>query len=99
MLRAIVLAGGRGRRLTPYTIPFPKSLVPVGDIPIIEIVLRQLHWHGIRNVTISVGHLGHLIEAYFSTRDSLRGLNIDYLRESEPLGTAGAIGLLDDYED
>ena len=98
MVRAVVLAGGRGRRLAPYTISFPKPLVPIGDLPIIEIVLRQLRWHGVARATISVGYLAHLIEAYFSTRGGIPGLEIDYLRESEPLGTAGAIGLLGDVD-
>ncbi len=93
-MRAVVLAGGRGTRLAPYTIAFPKPLVPIGEIPIIEIVLRQLRWYGVTQATISVGYLAELIQAYFTTRGGIPGLEIDYLRESKPLGTAGAIGLL-----
>jgi NDP-sugar pyrophosphorylase family protein len=93
-MRALVLAGGRGTRLAPYTISFPKPLVPIGEIPIIEIVLRQLRWHGVDEAVLSVGYLAHLIEAYFATRGGIDGLRISYLRESQPLGTAGPIGLL-----
>jgi NDP-mannose synthase len=74
--RALVLAGGRGRRLAPFTTVFPKPLAPIGDIPIIEIVLRQLRWHGIREVVISVGYPGELIQAYFATRGGMPGLEI-----------------------
>lgn len=96
--RALVLAGGRGRRLAPFTTIFPKPLAPIGDIPIIEIVLRQLRWHGIREIVISVGYLGELIQAYFATRGGMPGLEITYLRETSPLGTAGAVGLLDEVD-
>ena len=99
MMRAVVLAGGRGTRLAPYTIAFPKPLVPIGELPIIEIVLRQLRWHGLTEAIISVGYLAELIQAYFATRGGIPGLEISYLREAEPLGTAGAIGLLNDVND
>ncbi|HLG71782.1 MAG TPA: sugar phosphate nucleotidyltransferase [Chloroflexota bacterium] len=98
-MRAVVLAGGQGRRLLPYTVSFPKPLVPLGDMPIIEIVLRQLRWYGIESVVISVGHLAELIEAYFLAKGGVPGLDIRYVREREPLGTAGALGLLDDLGD
>ena len=93
-MRAVVLAGGRGRRLAPLTAVFPKPLAPIGEIPIIDIVLRQLRWHGIRQVVISVGYLGELIQAYLATRGGIPGLEITYLREAEPLGTAGPLALL-----
>jgi NDP-sugar pyrophosphorylase family protein len=98
-MRAVVLAGGLGTRLAPYTHAFPKPLMPIGNIPIIEIVLRQLRWHGIEEVVISVGHLAQLIQAYFLTRGGIPGLTISYLQEAEPLGTAGAVGLLQDGDD
>jgi NDP-sugar pyrophosphorylase family protein len=98
-MRAVVLAGGRGTRLAPYTTAFPKPLVPVGEVPIIEIVLRQLRWYGIREVVLSVGYLAELIQAYFATRAPIPGLEISYLRESQPLGTAGALGLLGNVDD
>lgn len=97
--RAVILAGGRGRRLEPFTIAFPKPLAPIGEMAIVEIVLRQLRRHGIRRATISIGYLGELLQAYFAARGGIPGLEISYLRESRPLGTAGAIGLLEDVED
>jgi NDP-mannose synthase len=98
-VRAIVLAGGRGRRLAPFTTVFPKPLAPIGDVPIIDIVLRQLRWHGIEDVVISVGYLGELIQAYFATRGGIPGLNISYVRENAPLGTAGPIAMLRDQDE
>lgn len=98
-MRAVVLAGGRGRRLAPFTTVFPKPLAPIGEIPIIDIVLRQLRWHGIRQVVISVGYLGELIQAYLATRGGIPGLEITYLREAEPLGTAGPLALLPDADE
>lgn len=98
-VRAIVLAGGRGQRLAPFTVAFPKPLIPIGDIPVIEVVLRQLRWYGVDHVVISVGYLRHLIEAYFSTRGPIPGLEISWLREAEPLGTAGPVGMLGDVDE
>jgi NDP-sugar pyrophosphorylase family protein len=97
--RAVVLAGGRGTRLAPYTTAFPKPLVPIGGMPILEIVLRQLRWYGVREVILSVGYLAQLIEAYFATRGPIPGLEITYLRETQPLGTAGALALLGNVDD
>jgi len=68
-------------------------------MPIIEMVLRQLRWFGIKDVMISVGYLAELIEAYFLTRGGVPGLQISYLRERDPLDTAGAIGMIDDVTD
>ncbi len=98
-LRAVLLAGGLGTRLAPYTMVFPKPLVPLGDMPIMEIVLRQLNWYGVGSAFISVGHLAPLIEAYFLTRGPFEGMEISYLRENEPLGTAGALAMLENQED
>jgi NDP-sugar pyrophosphorylase family protein len=70
-LRAIVLAGGRGRLLVQFTTVFPMPLAPIGDIPIIHIVLPQLRWYGIEDVVISIGYLGELIQAYFATRGEI----------------------------
>ena len=93
-MHALVLAGGQGRRLQPFTTVFPKPLAPVGEMPIIEIVLRQLAAHGFREATISIGYLGHLVQAYFATMGQIPGLAIDYLPEREPLGTVGPSALL-----
>jgi len=89
-VRAIVLAGGKGTRLRPFTTSFPKPLMPVGDVPILEILLRQLKAHGVNHITVLTGHLAYLIEGYFTDGSPL-GLHIDYLHEEEPLGTAGPL--------
>ena len=94
-MRAIILAGGEGRRLAPYTISFPKPLVPVGDVPILEIVIRQLKTAGFERVTMAVGHLAELIMAYFGDGKKW-GIEIDYSREETPLGTLGPLTLIDD---
>lgn len=94
-MRAIILAGGKGRRLEPYTISFPKPLVPVGDMPILEIVIRQLKATGFTHVTLAVGHLAELLMAYFGD-GSKWGVTIDYSREEKPLGTVGPLKLIDD---
>jgi NDP-mannose synthase len=94
-MRAIILAGGKGRRLAPYTISFPKPMVPVGDMPILEIVIRQLKRAGFNHITMAVGHLAELLMAYF--QDGSRwGIRIDYSREEAPLGTSGPLLLLED---
>lgn len=97
-MQAIILAGGKGTRLKPYTINFPKPLVPVGEYPILEIIIRQLAKSGFRRITISIGHLGELIEAYFGNGDRW-GVNIEYVREYVPLNTAGALKLVKRCED
>ena len=66
-MRAVILAGGKGTRLRPYTTVLPKPLVPVGDRPILEVVIRQLARHGFTRIDLSVGHLGSLIEAYLQS--------------------------------
>ena len=91
--QAVILAGGKGTRLRPFTATLPKPLVPVGDYPIIEIVLRQLKHFGFTDVIISTGHLAELIEAYCG--DGRRwGVKIRYVREDKPLSTAGALKLI-----
>lgn len=89
-LTAVVLAGGQGTRLRPYTISFPKPLVPVGDHPILEILIRQLARDGFTRLIIAVGHLSELIEAYFGD-GSRWGVAIEYAHEDQPLGTAGPL--------
>lgn len=92
-VQAVILAGGRGTRLAPYTVVLPKPLIPVGDRPILEIILRQLRHHGIDDLTFAVGYLAELLEAYFGDGERF-GVRIRYSRESEPLGTAGPIKLI-----
>ncbi len=90
-MHAVILAGGRGIRLRPYTTSFPKPLVPIGDeFAIIEIVLRQLRDQGFTEVTIAIGHLGTLIRAYCGD-GSQWGLSIGYWSEDTPLGTMGPV--------
>ena len=94
-MRAVILAGGRGSRLKPFTVVIPKPLVPIGEMPILEILIRQLKAQGFDWITLSVGYLSTLIEAYCG--DGARwDVRLDYVREAEPLGTAGSLRLLDD---
>ena len=93
--RAVVLCGGRGARLRPYTTVLPKPLMPIGDRPILEIVLASLRDAGVRRVTLCVGHLAHLIRAFFDD-GSRHGLAIDYAVEDQPLGTIGPLAFVDD---
>lgn len=92
-MKTVILAGGRGTRLKPYTTIFPKPLMPVGDRPILEIIIRQLKACGLEDIIISVGHLAELIVSYF--RDGSKfGVSIIYSKEDEPLGTAGGLALV-----
>ncbi|MHA2427034.1 MAG: nucleotidyltransferase family protein [Candidatus Hermodarchaeia archaeon] len=93
-MRAVILAGGKGTRLLPYTTVIPKPLMPVGDRPILEIIIRQLKKYGFSRVTMAVGYLAELIEAYFNNGNKY-GIEIDYSRENEPLGTIGSLSLVD----
>jgi NDP-sugar pyrophosphorylase family protein len=96
----VILAGGRGTRLAPYTTVFPKPLVPIGELPILEIILRQLIAQGIEQVTLTVGYLSELIRAYLSQREELTSrLKIDYKSETVPSGTAGSLAEIDDFTD
>src|SRR3954464_15734726 len=98
MKRAVILAGGLGTRLRPYTTILPKPLMPVGDRPVLDIVVRQLRRDGFDRITIATGYLAELIEAFF--RDgSDYGIPIDYFREREPLGTVGALAEIDALDD
>ncbi len=90
----VLMAGGRGQRLYPLTKDVPKPMVPVGGMPMIEVILRRLHAQGFRRVHVSVNYLGHVIEEFLGDGSSL-GLQIDYLHETSPLGTAGALAQLD----
>ena len=89
-VHAVVLAGGKGTRLAPYTRVIPKPLMPIGDKPILEIILRQMHRAGIRHVTLTVGYLSDLLRMFFSDGKRL-GLTIDYVYEEKPLGTSGSL--------
>jgi NDP-sugar pyrophosphorylase family protein len=90
-IEAIIMAGGRGTRLHPYTAVLPKPLMPLGDAPVLELLLRQLRSQGVRQVCLAVNHLRHLIQAFFGDGSSL-GLQIHYAVEDRPLGTCGPVG-------
>jgi NDP-mannose synthase len=96
-MRAAVLAGGLGTRLAPYSAILPKPLVPVGDRPILELILGWLARSGVERVDVCIGHLGELIQTYFSQPGTIPGsLDVHWVREREPLGTAGALRLIDE---
>jgi NDP-sugar pyrophosphorylase family protein len=92
-MKAVILAGGKGTRLYPYTMVLPKPLMPVRDVPVIESLLKWLRKNGIKNIYLSIGHLGHLIKALCGN-GSQWDLNIEYSEEAEPLGTIGPLLLL-----
>jgi NDP-sugar pyrophosphorylase family protein len=94
-LRAVILAGGKGTRLRPYTVVLPKPLMPIGEYPILEVVIRQLAKQGFQRVTIAVNHQAELIKAFFGN-GSRWNLEIDYSLETEPLGTMGPMRLIPD---
>ena len=93
--RAIILAGGKGTRLKPYTVALPKPLVPVGDVPILEIIIRQLANHGFSHVTITINHLADIIKAFFGNGEKWN-IKIDYSLEDKPLSTMGPLKLIND---
>jgi NDP-mannose synthase len=91
--RAIILAGGKGTRLRPYTVDLPKPLMPIGEFPILEVVIRQLVQHGFDHITLCVNHQADLFRAFFGDGSKWHVL-IDYSQESKPLGTMGPLGLI-----
>ncbi|MES2935545.1 MAG: sugar phosphate nucleotidyltransferase [Pseudomonadota bacterium] len=94
-MRAVILAGGRGTRLAPYTLILPKPLMPLGDKPILDLITRQLQRHGITDITLAVGYLAELLMSYFGNGQRF-GVQMAYSREEEPLGTAGPLSLIPD---
>ena len=96
-MKAVVLAGGKGTRLLPYTTILPKPLMPIGDIPILEVLLRQMKRAGINHVVLTVGHLASLLRAYFGDGKQW-DLDITYSQEQIPFGTAGPIALVKDLD-
>src|ERR1700738_1357271 len=93
--RAVVLAGGRGTRLQPYPVVLPKPLMPLGDCPILEVLIRQLARYGFRRVTLAVNHQADIIRAFFGDGAKWK-LQIDYSLESEPLSTIAPLRLIKD---
>jgi NDP-sugar pyrophosphorylase family protein len=100
MNRAIILAGGKGTRLLPYTIVVPKPMLPIGEIPIIEIIARQLFYYGFSEVTISLGHLSGLIQTFLESKKNEKGFpSFHFVQENSPLGTSGPIKAINPTED
>jgi len=94
-MKIVILAGGKGRRLKPYTTSFPKPLMPVGDKPILEILVRQMASYDQKDIILAVGHLAELIMSFLG--DGIQyGVKIKYSREDEPLGTIGPLSLIRD---
>jgi NDP-sugar pyrophosphorylase family protein len=98
VMKAIILAGGRGTRLAPYTSVLPKPLMPIGDRSILEILVGQLADQGLTDITLSVGYLSHLIRAVFDHRRDERA-TVEYVHEEAALGTAGPLRLIDGLDD
>lgn len=93
--RAVILAGGMGTRLRPYTVVLPKPLMPVGEYPVLEVIVRQLALKGFGHITIAVNHQANLIKAFFGDGANW-GVHIDYSMESEPLSTIAPLTLIPD---
>ncbi|MFC3678331.1 sugar phosphate nucleotidyltransferase [Ferrovibrio xuzhouensis] len=96
--RAVILAGGRGTRLRPYTVVLPKPLMPIGEYPILEVIIRQLVAAGFDRITMAVNHQAEIIKAFFQDGDRW-GVRIDYSLEDRPLGTMGPLRLITDLPD
>jgi NDP-sugar pyrophosphorylase family protein len=95
---AIILAGGKGTRLRPYTVVLPKPLMPIGEFPILEVIIRQLATAGFTHITLAVNHQAEIIKAFFMD-GSKWGIRIDYSLEDKPLGTMGPLKLIKDLPD
>lgn len=96
--RAVILAGGMGTRLRPYTVVLPKPLMPVGDYPILEVIIRQLAHFGFNHITLTVNHQADLIKSFFGD-GSKWNIKIDYSLEDRPLSTMGPLKLIQDLPD
>lgn len=92
-MKAVILAGGKGTRLAPYTKILPKPLMPIGEMPILEILLRQMKRAGVDEAILTVGYLEELLRAFFKDGERL-GLSIQYSFEKSPLGTAGPLSMV-----
>ena len=97
-MKAVILAGGKGSRLAPYTKVIPKPLMPIGDMPIMEVLLHQIKRAGVDEVILSVGHMASLLRAFFQEGEQL-GMCIRYSYEKTPLGTAGPLAMVDGLDD
>ena len=97
-MKAVVLAGGKGTRMLPYTNILPKPMLPIDGMPILEVLIRQMKRYGISEVILTVGHMAYLLESYFKD-GSHYGVNICYSKEDEPLGTAGPLSLIEGLDE
>jgi NDP-sugar pyrophosphorylase family protein len=94
-MRAVILAGGRGSRLAPFTTVIPKPLLPVDDKPILEVILRQLGRAGFDHITLALGYMSTYFHAFFAQHRSLKSLaRIDFIEEEQPTGTAGSLAFV-----
>lgn len=99
-VRAVILAGGKGVRLHPFTVSFPKPLMPLGDTPIIEVLMNRLIRYGITDITLALGHLSELMKAYFQHRRALtQKIDLRFVEEEKPTGTAGSLSLVPGLND
>jgi NDP-sugar pyrophosphorylase family protein len=97
-MKAVILAGGKGTRLKPYTTVIPKPLMPIGNYPILEVILHQLKQYGADEIILAVGHMAQLFQAFFNNGENY-GIKIGYSFETQPLGTAGPLAQLIDRMD
>jgi mannose-1-phosphate guanylyltransferase len=97
-MKAVIQAGGKGTRLAPYTLVLPKPMMPVGDQPVIEILLKWLRRNSVEEVVITTGYLAHLLKA-FCQDGKQWDLTINYCQEPEPLGTVGSLQLIREHLD
>jgi len=97
-MRAIILAGGKGTRLRPYTVVLPKPLMPIGEYPILEVIVRQLVHYGFTHITMAVNHQARIIQSFFGNGEQW-GITIDYSLETMSLSTMGPLRLIKDLPD
>jgi NDP-mannose synthase len=97
-MMAVILAGGKGTRLEPFTFSIPKPLMPLGETPILEVVIEQLKASGVDRVALLLGHMSHYFTSFVEKWDQ-PGFRVDCVQEEEPLGTAGAIALVDELDE
>lgn len=95
-MKAVILAGGKGTRLRPFTYIIPKPLMPIGELPVIEIIIKQLKDNGFNDIIISTGYKENLIRMFLNDADKKYNLNIKYSNEDKPLGTVGSLSLIRD---
>lgn len=96
--RAVILAGGKGTRLRPYTVVLPKPLMPIGEYPILEVIVRQLAGHGFTHISMAVNHQANIIKAFFEDGERW-GVHIDYSLETRSLSTIAPLRLIDNLPD